>query len=101
MGTMIETLYAAAAHAGLLKSCRWIPPDGSPPQTHAVGFAAPDETLLDGMALGTAYAITYPAAFFAGLAVRDTVEIGGVAYRVRDLRAMGDGSEIQARLTRL
>lgn len=101
MGTMLDTLYAAAARAGLLKSCRWVPPDGGPPQTHAVGFAAPDETLLDGLASGTAYAITYPAGFFTGLAVRDTVEIGGVAYQVRDLRAVGDGSEMRARLTRL
>ena len=101
MGSLIETLYAAAASAGLLKSCRWMPPDGSTPQTHEVGFAAPDETLLDGLASSTAYAITYPAGAFAGLAVRDTVEIDGVAYQVRDLRAIGDGSEMRARLTRL
>ncbi|HET7863779.1 MAG TPA: hypothetical protein VFL86_05170 [Burkholderiaceae bacterium] len=101
MGTMLETLYAAAARAGLLKSCRWMPPDGSPPQTHEVGFAAPDETLLDGLASGTAYAMTYPASRFAGLAVRDSVEIDGVVFQVRDIRAVGDGSELRARLAPL
>jgi hypothetical protein len=101
MDSLIETLYAAAANAGLLKSCRWVPPDGSAPQTHDVGFTAPDETLLDGMALGTAYAMTYPATVFTELAVRDSVRIDGMVFQVRDLRAVGDGSEMRAKLTRL
>jgi hypothetical protein len=101
MGTLIETLYAAAANAGLLKSCHWVPPDGSAPQTHDVGFLAPDEALLDGMALGTAYAMTYPATVFAGLAVRDSVQIDGMTFQVRDIRAVVDGSEIRVELTRL
>ena len=101
MSTLIETLYAAAANAGLLKSCRWMPPDGSAPQTHDVGFTAPDENLLDGMASGTAYAMTYPVARFAGLAARDSVQIDEMVFQVRDIRAVGDGSEMRARLTRL
>jgi hypothetical protein len=36
-----------------------------------------------------------------GLALRDTVEIGGVIYQVRDIRAVGDGSEMRAKLTRV
>lgn len=97
----MEALYAAAAHAGFLKECVWRPSDGSPPCTGLVGFAAADDTLLDGLAASTEYAMSYPATIFAGLAPRETVEIDGVAFQVRELRAVGDGSEIRARLTRL
>nr|CUV15879.1 conserved protein of unknown function [Ralstonia solanacearum] len=43
----------------------------------------------------------YPATVLVGLSSRETVEIGGVLYHVRDVRAVGDGSEIRAKLTRL
>ena len=36
-----------------------------------------------------------------GLAAREVVEIGGTTFQVRDIRAVGDGSEIRAKLTRL
>ena len=52
---LIENLFEAAAHAGFLKPCVWRPSDGSPEQAHAVGFAAPDETPLDGLTLSTEY----------------------------------------------
>ena len=51
--------------------------------------------------MNTDYAITYPASVFVGLAVRDTVNVNGVSYQVRDVRALGDGTEMRARLTRL
>ena len=75
--------------------------DGSPSQAHAVGFSAPDDTLFDGLASATDYQMSYPASAFVGLAVRDAVSIGGVIYQVRDIRAVADGSEIRAKLTRL
>ncbi|WP_247424891.1 hypothetical protein [Ralstonia pseudosolanacearum] len=98
---IVEALYEAAANAGLLKQCIWRPSDGSPPQTPMVGFAAPDETLLDGLTVSTEYVMSYPATVLVGLGSRETVEIGGVLYHVRDVRAVGDGSEIRAKLTRL
>jgi len=97
---IIEQIYASAASAGLLKECLWRPADGSPPQSHPVGFAAPDGTVLDGLALSTEYAISYPASVFTGLASRETVEIDGATFLVRDIRAVGDGSEMRATLTR-
>ena len=45
--------------------------------------------------------MTYPVTAFGGLAVREVVEIGGTSFQVRDIRAVGDGSEIRAKLTRL
>ncbi|NKF77569.1 hypothetical protein GO294_04856 [Ralstonia solanacearum] len=66
-----------------------------------VGFAAPDETLLDGLTVSTEYVMSYPATILAGLGPRETVEIAGGVFHVRDLRAVGDGSEIRAKLTRL
>jgi hypothetical protein len=98
---LVEQVYAAALNAGLLRDCRWQPADGSPSQTHAVGFSAPDDTVFDGLASSTDYQIAYPASALKGLAARDTVEIDGVIYQVRDIRAVGDGSEMRARLTRL
>ncbi len=98
---MIEIVYAAAANAGLLKECTWQPGDGSPLQTHMVGFAAPDEAVLGGLATSTEYAISYPASFFFGLAEDEMVRIEGSEYRVRNLRATADGTEIHAKLSRL
>ncbi len=97
----VEQIFAAAARAGLLKTAVWQPADGSTPQSQAVGFSAPDTTLLDGLALGTDLEMSFPASAFVGIAVRDGVVIDGIAYQVRDLRAVGDGSERRARLSRL
>jgi len=98
---LLEQVYRAAANAGLTVRCRWSPPGGAPAQTQQVGFFAPDDTLLDGLALSTDYAITYPASAFVGLAVRDALEVEGVAYQVRDVRAVGSGAEMRAKLTKL
>ncbi|MHA6820083.1 head-tail joining protein [Ralstonia pseudosolanacearum] len=98
---IVEALYEAAANAGLLKQCIWRPSDGSPPQTPMVGFATPDETLLDGLTVSTEYVMSYPATVLVGLGSRETVEIGGARFHVRDVRAVGDGSEIRAKLSRL
>ncbi len=99
--TLIERLYQAAANAGLTVRCRWLPAGGGPARTQQVGFSAPDDTMLDGLALNTDYAITYPASAFVGLAARDTVVIGSVTYQVRDVRAVADGTEMRAKLTRV
>ncbi|MDX1251154.1 MAG: hypothetical protein IDH49_02630 [Gammaproteobacteria bacterium] len=99
--SLLALIYEAAANAGLLKDCLWRPSDGSPPQAYPVGFAAPDDTVLDGLTLSTEYVMSYPDTALKGLAARETVEIGGTAFQVRDIRAVGDGAEIRARLTRL
>lgn len=98
---LVEQVYAAAANAGLTVRCRWLPSGGRPAQTQQVGFSSPDDTALEGLTLSADYAITYPASVFAGLAARDSVLIDGVNYQVRDVRAVGDGAEMRARLTRL
>jgi hypothetical protein len=98
---LVERLYASAANAGLLKECLWQPADGAPVESRLVGFSAPDDTLLDGLATSTEYVITYPASAFVGLAARDTVLIVGASFQVREVRAVGDGSEMRAKLTRL
>ena len=99
--SLVEQVYAAATNAGLLRDCHWQPADGSPMQAHAVGFSEPDDTVFDGLASTTDHQMSYPASAFMGLAPRDTVEIGSVIYQVRDIRAVGDGSEMRAKLTRL
>ncbi len=92
--TSLTDLYAAAGRAGLLTSA-------TIGGTEAlVDFRAPDVEVLDGLGLSSDYAIRYPA----DEVVLDTgheLVIGGVTYRVREVRAIGDGSECQATLTRL
>ncbi len=96
-----EELYEAADRAGFLKEAIWTPAGVGVPLTVRVGFRAPDEPVLDGLAVSTEYAITYPGFYFPDLGPEDTVEIEGVAYRVREVRAIGDGVERRATLTRL
>ncbi|RYU56360.1 hypothetical protein EWI61_14495 [Methylolobus aquaticus] len=98
---MLERLYDAAARAGLLSLATWLPEGGADPETAWVEFRAPDEMVLDGLGLSTEYTMRYPASAFVALASGDLVTINGERYRVRDIRAIGDGSERRASLTRL
>ena len=91
----VELLYEAARNAGLLTAVTVA--GGS--VVHC-GFRAPDETVLDGFALSRDYQIDYPAAWLT-LAVGDTVEVAGNTYQVRDVRAIGDGTERRASLSQL
>ena len=99
--SLVEQIYELAANAGLLKDCLWRPSDGTTAQRHPVGFAAPDDAVFDGLASTTDYQMSYPASVFLGLVPREAVEIDGVIYQVRSTRAVGDGSEMRAQLTRV
>ena len=90
----LTDLYAAAGRAGLLT------PAVIGGVRVMVEFRAPDADVLDGLGLSSDYAIRYPA----DAVVLDTghdLEIGGVSYRVREVRLVGDGSEARATLMRL
>lgn len=89
----VADLYDAAARAGLLT------PVKAGTRIVECGFRARDETVLDGLALSRDYEIEYPTAWLA-LAAGDTVEIGGMTYRVREVRLVRDGSESVAKLAR-
>ena len=65
-----------------------------------VDFRAPDEAVLEGLALSADYTLRFPASALPTLAVGEIVTVRGASYRVRDLRAIGDGSERRAALTR-
>lgn len=88
----VATLYEAARNAGLLTA---VTVTGN---TVHCAFRAPDETVLDGFALSRDYQLDYPASWLT-LVAGDTVEIAGVTYQVRDVRAIGDGSERRASLS--
>lgn len=92
----VELFYESARNAGLLTA---VTVAGNPVnQTVHCAFRAPDETVLDGFALSRDYQLDYPAAWLT-LAVGDTVEVAGSSYQVRDVRAIGDGSERRAFLS--
>ena len=90
----VVTLYDAARNAGLLTQVSFAG------VTVHCAFRAPDETVLDGFALSRDYQIDYPATWLT-LAVGDTVEVAGNSYQVRDVRAIGDGTERRASLSQL
>lgn len=91
----IEALYDAAASAGLL--IRAV--SGS--LEAMVDFRAPDEDVLDGLGVNRNYTIRYPLSRLPLLAAGNALEIAGITYRVREVSAMGDGTEARASLTRL
>lgn len=101
MTTLVEKLYRAAANVGFLKTCVWQPGDGGAVQSYSVGFVAPDKDVLSGLGLSTDYEMTYPNSCFVGLKSREVVQIEGVAYQVREVMAVGDGSEVRAKLMRV
>ena len=90
----VVTFYEAAQRSGLLTAVTV----GT--TTVHCAFRAPDETVLDGFALSRDYQIDYPASWLT-LAPSDLLSISGAAYQVRDVRAIGDGSERRAALTRI
>ena len=98
MIALMEALYAAAEQAGFLKEAIWTPANGPPQQPVSVAFKAPDESILDGYQISANYYIRFPASCLVGLAAPDLIHVNGVTYRVREVRAIGDGSEREARL---
>ncbi len=101
MTTLVEKIYRAAANVGFLKHCVWQPSDGGAVQTHSVGFSSPDQDVLSGLGVSTEYEMTYPNSCLNGLKSRESVQIEGVAFQVREVTAVGDGSEVRAKLMRV
>ena len=91
----VELLYAAADNAGLLKPALF----GS--TQVMVDLRAPDHDVLGGMGVSRDYTIRYPLTWLPDLVAGSTLEVAGQTYRVREVTAIGDGSECQAPLTRL
>lgn len=101
MTTLVEKIYLAAANVGFLKTCTWQPSDAGAAQAHSVGFVAPDKDVLSGLGVSTEFEMTYPNTCLVGLKTREVVQIEGVAYQVREVMAVGDGSELRAKLMRI
>lgn len=91
----IESLYDAAASAGLLTRAVV----GG--KEVMVDFRAPDEGVLEGLGVSRNHHMRYPLSRLPLLASGDTLEIAGQTYRVREVTALGDGTEARASLTRL
>ena len=90
----VSDLYAAAGRAGLLT------PATIGGAEVLVDFRAPDVEVLDGLGLSSDFSIRYPADEVP-LDTGQELVIGGITYRVREVRAVGDGSECRATLMRL
>lgn len=101
MTSLVENIYRAAANVGFLKTCVWQPSVGGAAQSHSVGWAAADQDVLSGLTSSTEYVMTYPSTCLTGLAAHEVVQIEGVAYQVREVTALRDGSELQAKLMRM
>jgi hypothetical protein len=90
----VNTLYDAAAQAGLLTAAEFAG------VVVWVDFRAPDEDVLDGLGVSRGYSIRYPTRRLL-LATGDELTIDGQRYRVREVRQIGDGSECRATLSRV
>lgn len=88
----VEHFYNAAQAAGLLT------PVTTTTGTVYCAFRAADETVLDGLALSREYQLDYPASWLT-LAAGDIVVVNDIRYQVRDIRAIGDGTERRASLS--
>ena len=91
----IEIFYAAADSAGLLTPVLF----GA--TQVMVDWRAPDEDVLSGMGVSRDYSIRYPMTWMPDLVAGSTIAISGQTYRVREVTAIGDGSECRATLARL
>lgn len=89
--SLVEEIYAAGEAAGLLTT---VLVDGRPV---AMDFRAPDEAVYDGMVGSTYYNVRYPSSS-ADLRQGDFIEIAGETYKVLDVNAIADGSEMRASL---
>jgi len=90
----VTDLYEAAARSQLLT------PVTVGAVTIQCAFRAPDEAVLDGLALSRDYHIDYPTAWLT-LTIGDVANIAGEAYKVREVRQLRDGSESRATLSKL
>ena len=90
----VSDLYAAAGRAGLLT------PAVIGGTDVLIDFRAPDVEVLDGLGLAADYVIRYPVEALVLDSGHELV-IGGDRYRVREVRAVGDGAECRATLMRL
>ncbi len=91
----VEFLYCAAANAGMLRKAFFESTEVM------VDFRAPDEDVLSGLGVSRDYAIRYPLTWLPSLVAGNTLEISGQNYRVREITAIGDGSERRASLSKL
>ncbi len=91
----IEAIYDAAGRSGLLTRAII---GGTEVM---VDFRAPDEDVLDGLGVSRNHTIRYPVSRLPNLTAGNALEIAGQTYRVREVTAMGDGTEARASLTRL
>ena len=92
---LCEVVYAAADNAGLLHECTWRQGDVM------VGLFRNDHTVLDHLTQSSDTCMTYPSARLQGLKPGEKVLIGQRRYQVREIVAIGDGSEMRATLTQL
>jgi hypothetical protein len=97
---IVSRVYESAASAGLLKRCVWLQNHATPLE-HFVGLRAPDDSVLENLTRSKETTISYPVTIFIGLRAGETVELEGQRFQVREIKAVGDGAELRARLTRL
>ena len=90
----VTDLYEAADRSGMLTAVT------VGMSTVQCAFRAPDETVLDGLALSRDYHIEYPTSCLT-LTIGDLVNIAGESYKVREVRQVRDGSESVASLSKL
>lgn len=67
----------------------------------SVLFDAQTQDIFGDAALSDEYTITYPSTALPGLRSGDLGTVGGVQYRVRDVRLKSDGALVTAKLSKV
>jgi hypothetical protein len=79
----------------------FVPSGGGAAQTANVILDAPTEPVFGGEVLSDDYMMTYPKTSLPGVRKGDVGTVGGVQYRVREVRQAGDGLVKTATLTKV
>ncbi|WP_157314566.1 hypothetical protein [Chitinibacter sp. GC72] len=98
---LVERIYDSAERAGFLQHAVRLDANGQDAPAVAVAFQSPDENILDGYQRAADYRIRFPSTRFTTLNAGDTLRIANQTFRVREVRAIGDGSEREAKLSLL
>lgn len=76
-------------------------PSGGAPVSASVLFNVQTQEIFGDDVLSNEYVIVYPATALAGVKTGDSGTIGGVTYRVRDVKLRADGTLKVARLAKV
>lgn len=78
----------------------WTPANGSPAQTAQVMLDEPDMDIFGASELSRDWMMSYPSSQLVGLKTGEIVTVNGADYKVREIKALEDGTIMSAKLSK-